>query len=57
VENPVDPALLWEDREQLATLYHNLFISAISNNEREKARDYNLKTMHYYQMLYGDNSL
>ncbi len=57
VENPVDPILLKEDREQLATLYHNLFISAISNNDREKARDYNLKTMHYYQLLHGENSL
>ena len=47
-ENQVDPLLLKEDREQLATLYHNLFISAISNNEREKAREYNLKTMQYY---------
>lgn len=52
-----DPELLKEDREQLATLYHNLFISAISNNEREKARDYNLKTMHYYTLLHGERSL
>lgn len=41
----------------MATLYHNLFISAISNNERDKAREYNLKTMHYYSLLHGENSL
>jgi len=56
-EQPVDEELLKEDREQLATIYHNLFISSISNNDREKARDYNLKTMHYYKKLYGENSL
>ncbi len=57
VAQELDPELLKEDREQLATLYHNLFISAISNNEREKAREYNLKTMHYYTLLHGERSL
>jgi tetratricopeptide (TPR) repeat protein len=56
--NPIDnPELLKEDREQLAAIYFNLYLSSISNEDREKAKEYNLKAMIYNQMIYGERSL
>jgi translation initiation factor 2 beta subunit (eIF-2beta)/eIF-5 len=35
-----DPELLKEDQQQMASIYNNLYLSAISNNQKEKAKDY-----------------
>lgn len=36
-----DNELLKEDREQLAAIYFNLYLSALSNEDKEKAIEYN----------------
>jgi hypothetical protein len=37
-EAAADPELLKEDREQMASIYNNLYLSSVTNNEREKAK-------------------
>ena len=41
----------------MATIYFNLYLSAVSNDQKTKAMDYNLKSMEYNQLLHGANSL
>lgn len=53
----VDPELLKEDREQMATIYFNLYLSSLSNDDKEKARDYNLKSIEYNTLVHGQSSL
>jgi hypothetical protein len=48
---------LKEDREQMATIYFNLYLSCISNDEKEKAITYNLKAMEMNRIIYGEESI
>lgn len=41
----------------MATIYFNLYLSAISNDEREKAKEYNLKALSYNELIYSERSL
>lgn len=34
---------LKEDLEQIATIYFNLYLSAVSEDKKEKAQEYNMK--------------
>jgi tetratricopeptide (TPR) repeat protein len=52
-----DEELLKDDREQLATIYFNLYLSSISNDDKEKARVYNLKALEYNKLVHGVNSI
>ena len=56
-ESQVDPELLKEDREQMASIYNNLYLSSITNNQKEKAKDYIKKTLHYNSLIHGENSI
>ena len=56
-EAAADPELLKEDREQMASIYNNLYLSSISNNEKEKAKEYIQKALHYNSLIYGPNSI
>ena len=53
----IDEELLKEDREQLATIYFNLYLSSISNEDKVKANEYNLKALEYNTLVHGANSL
>lgn len=53
----VDPELLKEDREQMASIYNNLYLSCISSNDKEKGKEYLSKNMHYNRLLHGENSI
>lgn len=53
----MDEELLKEDREQLATIYFNLYLSSLSNDDKVKAKEYNLKALEYNRLLHGPNSL
>ena len=58
VEHPAqDVELLKEDNEQMAAIYFNLYLSSVANNEKEKAKAYNLKALELNTVLYGLNSL
>lgn len=46
-----------EDKEQLASIYFNLYLSAQSNDDKVKAREYNLKAMELNKQVHGENSL
>jgi Tfp pilus assembly protein PilF len=48
---------LKEDKEQLASIYFNLYLSASSNDEKVKAREYNTKAMELNKQVHGPNSL
>lgn len=49
--------LLSEDRQQMATIYFNLYLSATSNDEKQKAKEYNEKAIEYNRLLHGEQSL
>ncbi len=53
----IDEDLLKEDREQLAAIYFNLYLSSISNDDKVKAQEYNLKALEYNKLIHGANSL
>lgn len=46
-----------EDREQLAAIYFNLYLSCISNDNKEKAEEYNSKCIELNKIIHGDNSI
>ena len=46
-----------EDKEQLASIYFNLYLSAMSNEDKEKAKEYNGKAMDLNKEIHGVNSL
>lgn len=46
-----------EDKEQLASIYFNLYLSAMSNEDREKAKEYNGKAMALNKEIHGVDSL
>lgn len=52
-----DEEALKEDKEQLAAIYFNLYLSAMSNEDRAKAKDYNQRSMALNIELHGLNSL
>ena len=52
-----DPELLKEDREQMASIYNNLYLSSVTNNEKDKAKLYIQKTLHFQNLVYGENSI
>lgn len=56
-ESATDPELLKEDREQMASIYNNLYLSSVTNNEKEKAKQYIQKTLHFNSLLHGKNSI
>ena len=37
-DSVTDPELLKEDREQMASIYNNLYLSSVTNNEKDKAK-------------------
>lgn len=41
----------------MASIYNNLYLSCISNNEKEKAKEYIKKTLHYNRLIHGENSI
>ena len=43
--------------EQLANLYFNLYLSAVSNDMKDKAKEYNQKNMELNKKLHGERSL
>ena len=53
----VDEESLKEDKEQLASIYFNLYLSAMSNEDKVKAKEYNGKAMELNKQLHGHNSL
>ena len=56
-DSVTDPELLKEDREQMASIYNNLYLSSVTNNERDKAKQYIQKTLHFQNLVYGENSI
>ncbi|TNV71246.1 hypothetical protein FGO68_gene16973 [Halteria grandinella] len=52
-----DEDALKEDREQLASIYFNLYLSAMSNEDKLKAKEYNAKAMDLNILVHGPNSL
>jgi tetratricopeptide (TPR) repeat protein len=46
-----------EDTQQLASIYFNLYLAANSGNQKDKAKEYNLKNMEFNGVTYGENSL
>lgn len=56
-EQQEDDELLKDDREQLATIYFNLYLSSLSNDDKTKAMEYNLKALEFNRLLHGANSL
>ena len=52
-----DPELLKEDREQMASIYNNLYLSSVTNNEKEKAKQYIQKTLHFNSLVHGESSI
>ena len=56
-ESATDPELLKEDREQMASIYNNLYLSSVTNNEKEKAKQYIEKTLHFTKLIHGENSI
>ena len=56
-DSATDPELLKEDREQMASIYNNLYLSSVTNNEKEKAKQYIQKTLHFNSLLHGKNSI
>jgi hypothetical protein len=52
-----DEDALKEDREQLASIYFNLYLSAMSNEDKVKAKEYNGKAMELNKLVHGPNSL
>ena len=56
-EAAADQELLKEDREQMASIYNNLYLSSVTNNEKEKAKQYIQKTLHFNRLIHGDNSI
>jgi tetratricopeptide (TPR) repeat protein len=41
----------------MASIYNNLYLSCISNNDKEKAKIYLIKNIHYNTLLHGERSL
>jgi len=41
----------------LASIYFNLYLSAMSNEDKLKAKDYNAKAMDLNRLVHGPNSL
>jgi len=56
-DSVADPELLKEDREQMASIYNNLYLSSVTNNEKDKAKQYIQKTLHFQNLVYGENSI
>jgi tetratricopeptide (TPR) repeat protein len=56
-EAETDPELLKEDREQMASIYNNLYLSSLSNGDREKAKQYIEKTLNFNRLIHGENSI
>jgi tetratricopeptide (TPR) repeat protein len=52
-DSATDPELLKEDREQLASIYNNLYLSSVTNNEKDKAKQYIQKTLHFNSLVHG----
>ena len=47
-----------EDREQLATIYFNLYLTAVTADDKEKAKEYNMKSMEFNKIVFkGENNL
>lgn len=53
----VSDELLNEDREQMAAIYFNLYLSASTNDDRIKAKEYNLKALEYHRLISSEQSL
>ena len=56
-DSATDPELLKEDREQMASIYNNLYLSSVTNNEKEKAKTYIQKTLNFNRLIHGENSI
>jgi tetratricopeptide (TPR) repeat protein len=56
-EKEVDEELLKDDREQLASIYFNLYLSSIQNDDKEKAKEYIMKALELNKLIHGVNSL
>jgi hypothetical protein len=41
----------------LATLYFNLYLTTISLDDKEKAKEFNLKSMEFHKKIYGENDI
>ena len=41
----------------MASIYNNLYLSSVTNNEKEKAKQYIQKTLHYNRLVHGENSI
>jgi tetratricopeptide (TPR) repeat protein len=56
-EGNADPELLKEDREQMASIYNNLYLSSVTNGDKDKAKQYIEKTLHFNKLVHGENSI
>ncbi len=41
----------------MASIYNNLYLSSASNNDKEKAKEYIEKCLHFNKLVHGENSI